>query len=211
VIGNVAKVLGPLMRLWIERVRPGQQEDGPWTLPEAQLVLRTLILQAWVDVLTPASWMYAELTTAGERETVAAELANWTRGLMFHVKQQFVRFSDDQIQRVLQQRSALERASIVKEFEDVKDEDEQAAMRMTKMLGIGRWAVGSKNLRKYDPEVMEFEAEQRLRMGVVETAVETVQLEGAGADAGGDAFGFALAGGPEDGYDVDQGAAGDDY
>jgi hypothetical protein len=210
VIGNVAKVLGPLMRLWMERVRPGQREDGPWTIAEAQLVLRLLILQAWADVLKPSSWMYAELTTAGERETVASELANWTRGLMFHVKQQFIRFSNDQIQKVLQQRSALERASIVKEFEDVKDEDEQAAMRMTKMLGIGRWAVGAKNLRKYDPEVMEFEAAQRLRMGIVESAVETVQLEGAGAGAGED-FGFALAGGPEDGYDVNQGADGDDY
>jgi hypothetical protein len=212
VIGQLAKVLGPMMRLWMERVRPsyGHGEDGAWTLAEAQLILRLLILQAWADVVTPTSWMYAGLTTAAERDTVASELSNWTRGLMFHVKQQFIRFSDEQIRQVLQQRSALERASIVKEFEDVKDEDEQAAMRMTKMLGIGRWAVGAKNLRQYDADIFEFEASQRLRMGIVDTAVEVVQLEGAGAP-GGEDFGFALAGGPEDGYDVNQGADGDDY
>jgi hypothetical protein len=212
VIGQLAKVLGPMMRLWMERVRPsyGREVDSAWTLAEAQLILRLLILQAWADVVTPTSWMYAELTTAAERETVASELANWTRGLMYHVKQQFIRFSDEQIRQVLQQRSALERASIVKEFEDVKDEDEQAAMRMTKMLGIGRWAVGAKNLRQYDADIFEFEASQRLRMGIVDTAVEVVQLEGAGAP-GGEDFGFALAGGPEDGYDVNQGADGDDY
>jgi hypothetical protein len=212
VIGNLAKVLGPMMRLWLERVRPAQtereREGGSWTQAEAQLVLRLLILQAWADVVTPNSWMYGELATAAERDTVAAELANWTRGLMFHVKQQFIRFSDEQIRQVLQQRSALERASIVKEFEDVKDEDEQAAMRMTKILGIGRWAIGAKNLRKYDPEILEHEEAQRARMGIVETAVEVVRLEGAGAA---EDFGFALAGGPEDGYDVNQAAAGDDY
>lgn len=212
VIGNLAKVLGPIMRLWLERVRPAQsereRENGPWTQAEAQMLLRLLILQAWADVVTPNSWMYAELASAAERDTVAAELSNWTRGLMFHVRQQFIRFSDDQIRQVLQQRSALERASIVKEFEDVKDEDEQAAMRMTKILGIGRWAIGAKNLRKYDPEILEHEEAQRARMGIVETAVEVVRLEGAGAA---EDFGFALAGGPEDGYDVNQAAAGDDY
>jgi hypothetical protein len=210
VIGHLAKVLGPIMRLWVQRVRPSRDENGAWTLAEAQMILRLLILQAWADVVTPNSWMYGELTTAAERDTVATELANWTRGLMFHVKQQFIRFSDEQIRTILQQRSALERASIVKEFEDTKDEDEQAAMRMTKILGIGRWAIGAKNLRKYDPEILEHEEAQRLRMGVVETAVEMVQLEGAGAP-GGEDFGFALAGGPEDGYDVNQAADGDDY
>lgn len=209
VIGNLAKVLGPIMRLWLERVRPAREsEGGPWTPTEAQLVLRLMVLQAWADVVSPNSWMYAELTTAAERDTVAAELSNWTRGLMFHVKQQFIRFSDEQIRQVLQQRSALERASIVREFEDTKDEDEEAAMRMTKMLGIGRWAIGAKNLRKYDPEILEHEEAQRVRMGIIETAVETVQLEGAG---GAEDFGFALAGGPEDGYDVNQAADGDDY
>lgn len=207
VLGELAKVLGPLLQIWKDQVRPDQREDGPWSHDIAQMVLRLLILQAWADVVTPASWMYGRLTTAAEREAVAAELSNWTRGLMFHVKQQFIRFSDEQIRQILQQRSALERASIVKEFEDTKDENEQAAMRMTKMLGIGRWAIGSKNLRKYDPEVMEHEAAQRARMGVTESAVETVTLAGAGAED----FGFSLSATPEDGYDVAQLADGDDY
>ena len=217
VLRRVAVTLGPLLRLWVQRVRPvtGGVATAGWGIPEAQTVLRCLVLQVWRDALEPTSWMYNDIVTAADRETASARLSDWTRALMFHVKQQYTRYTRDRIKQILQQRAELERTSVVKEFEDLKDDDERAAALAQMNLRIGRWGAGG-NIRDYSASQLEFEIEQRRRMGVADQTVEQIALEGAapaaGAGAaGGDAFGFNLAGGPEAGYDVDFGAAGDDY
>ena len=208
VLRSLGKALGPPLQAWIRAIRPAT--STAWTMVEAQAVLRCIVLQQWRDALTTTSWMYEEIASPGDRERTAAAIANWTRALMFHVKQQFVRFSKETIKRILQDRAGLERDTIVEEFESIKDDDLRAAELMKKQFRIGRWAGGA-NLQKYDADTFEFESEQRKRMGIVDPPVDQVVLEGAQAPAAPD-YGFgALAAGPEDGYAVDQGADGDDY
>ena len=130
---------------------------------------------------------------------------------MVHVKQQFVKFSKETIKRILQDRASLDRETIVQEFESIKDDDERAAQLMMKQFRIGRWAIGT-NFQKFDADLFEFEAEQRHRMGIVDAPVDPVLLEGSGGGpAGVEDYGFNLAAAPEDGYDMNQGADGDDY
>jgi len=206
---QVGGALGPIMRAWQRAVRPAGAA-GPWTIAEGQAVLRMFVLQAWADALRGSSWMYAAVPSPADREKSVRDVANWTRALMFHVKQQFVRYSKDRIAQVLQQRAELERTSVVQEFSAITDPDMRAAYIATKQLKIGRWARGA-NIRKLDPDQFDFETEQRHKMGIVDAPVDPVLLEGAAVAAGQD-FGFAdLGGAPEDGYDANQAAAGDDY
>jgi hypothetical protein len=199
VLRSLAKSIGPLLRSWIRMIRP----SSALTVEETRMILRTLVLESWRDALTPSSWMYQTVASPAERETTAAAVANWTRALMYHVKQQFVKFSKETIKRILQDRAGLERDTIVEEFESIKDDDVRAAELLKKQFRIGRWGQGA-NLQKYDADTFEFENEQRKRMGIVDPPVDPILLEGM-------APAFVLAAEPEDGYDVEQGADGDDY
>jgi hypothetical protein len=211
VLRRVAVTLGPLLRTWVRAVRPAQIPDGPWSKAEAQMVLRALVMQVWRDATSTASWMYREVAAPADREATVAGMANWTRALMFgHVKQQFMRYSNEEIKRIMQQRSELERTSVVEEFQAIKDDDQRAAELIKKQLRIGRWGTAAKGFGKYDPDLFEFENEQRHRMGIVEAPVDPVLLIGAAAPAAED-FGLGGGGGPEEGYEVDQGADGDNY
>ena len=127
-----------------------------------------------------------------------------------HVKQQFMRFSKETIKRILQERANLERDTIVEEFQSIKDDDLRAAELLKKQFRIGRWAGGA-NLQKYDADTFEFESEQRKRMGIVDPPVDPILMAPQAQAAGQD---YGLGAGvsvPEDGYDVAQGAEGDDY
>jgi hypothetical protein len=212
ILESLAKEIGPLLRVWVQQVRPAPATAtaGSWTVAEAQLVLRTIVLQAWREALITSSWMYNEMAVPSERESVATGIADWTRSLMFHVKHQFSRFTKDTIKRVLQDRAQLERETIVKEFEDLKDDDLRAAEMIKKNLRIGRWAQGA-NIRTLDADQFDFESEQRHRMGIVDAPVDPILLEGAAGAPGVEDFG--LGDNQEEGsaYDTNQAAAGDDY
>jgi hypothetical protein len=211
VLRRIAVTLGPLLRVWMRSVRPAQIVDGPWSKAEAQMVLRALVMQGWRDATSTASWMYREVAAPADREATVAGMANWTRALMAgHVKQQFMRYSNEEVKRIMQQRSELERTSVVEEFQAIKDDDQRAAELIKKQLRIGRWGTAAKGFGKYDPDLFEFENEQRHRMGIVEAPVDPVLLAGAAPPAAED-FGLGGGGGPEDGYDANQGADGDDY
>ena len=200
VLKQVAAAIGPVLRMWVQVVRPSSESRSSWTIQEAQMLLRTIVLESWRDAVVNGSPMYATVASPADRETIAASVANWTRALMLHVKQQYIRYSKETIKRVLQDRAGLERDTIVEEFESIKDDDLRAAELLKKQFRIGRWAGGA-NLQKYDADVFEFESEQRKRMGIVDPTTAAPAED----------FGLALAGGPEDGYDVAQGAEGDDY
>jgi hypothetical protein len=137
-------------------------------------------------------------------------MSAWTRELMAaHVKTQFMRFSGEQIKRVLQERAEAERTSIVEEFESIKDDDERGAVLFMKQFRIGRWGRGE-NIRRLDADQFEFEIEQRHKMGIVDPAVEPTATTA--APGGPQDFGLGDGLGPaEDGYEMGQGAAGDDY
>ena len=198
VLVKVSETLAPLLRLWITAVRPGS-----WTVTEAQLVLRTLVFHVWRDAVSTTSWLYNDIAVPADRELVAATLANWTRALMLHMRQQVFKYSKETIKQVLQQRAELERTSVVKEFEDIRDDDVRAAELIKKSFRIGRWGVG-KNLQKYDADLFEFESEQRLRMGIADAPVDPLLVEAAAPVAD---FGLGADAGPEAGYDVDQDTA----
>jgi hypothetical protein len=206
ILRHVGETLGPVLRTWIQFVRPSSSSSSSWTSVEAKNLLQTIVLQVWRDAVTPTSWMYSTgvPSTAAEQETVASSIANWTRALMLHAKKQVLKYSRETIQQILQQRAELERTSVVEEFESIKDEDQRAAELLKKQFRIGRWA-GGKNLQKYDPEMFEFENEQRKRMGLMDPPVESTGIAPIRQT-----FGFSEpAGRIEDGYDVSQAADGD--
>ena len=204
VLQQVASTLGPTVKAWIRLMRP-----SVIPLEEARLILQTLVLQVWRDALTPSSSLYRDIPA--DRETTAAGLVVWTRSLMQHVKMQFVKFSKETIKRILQDRAALERDTIVEEFASIKDDDQKAAELIKKQFRIGRWA-GGKNLQKYDPDTFEFENEQRKRMGIMDPPIDPILALAPGVEGVAEDFGL----GPveteqEEGYAVEQGAEGDDY
>jgi hypothetical protein len=219
ILRKIAHTLGPLLGLWIAAVRPDALR---WSVAEAQLLLRSLVIQVWGDALTATSWMYADIGASAERMAIAENIRIWTVALMDykkgpkdeghkrgHVQTQFVKYSKEAIKRILQQRSELERPSVVEEFESIKDDDLKAAELIKKQFRIGRWGVG-KNLQKYDADLFEFENEQRHRMGVVEGPVEADVPQAPPAAGQGQGQGQAVFVQPEDGYEVNQGADGDD-
>jgi hypothetical protein len=192
-------------------VRP---DAARWSLQEAQMVLRALVLQVWRDALTPTSWMYAEVSAPAEREDTVKRIRDWTTELMDfkrssadkahkrgHVQNQFLKYSKEEVRRILQQRAELERTSVVEEFQNIKDEDLRAAELIKKQFRIGRWGVG-KNLQKYDADLFEFENEQRKRMGVLDDPVLA---------PGAPEVPIPEQVVQEEGYAVEQGADGDDY
>jgi hypothetical protein len=154
--------------------------------------------------------MYSNIASAVDRESTATGISIWTKLLMIHVKQQFVKFSKESIKRILQDRSSLDRETIVQEFESIKDDDERAAQLMMKQFRIGRWGIGA-NFQKYDADLFDFETEQRHRMGIVDAPVDPIYLEGSGPKQAAEDYGFNLSAAPEEGYDMNQGADGDDY
>ena len=215
VLLQIGRTLGPILNVWIQKVRP---DSTRWTEAEAQLLLRTIVVQIWADALTPTSWMYATIPSGPERAATVEEIRAWTLALMDykkgpkdvghrrgHVQEQFVKYSREAIQRILQQRAELERTSVVEEFENIKDDDLRAAELIKKNFRIGRWGVG-KNLQKYDADLFEFENEQRKRMGIMDAPVAP---EGEGAAAPVPEGQVFIE--PEAGYSAEQGADGDDY
>jgi len=196
ILVTMSTKLAPFIRTWISSVRPGE-----WTKEEARLVLRTIVFNVWCDAISTTSAFYEDIVVAAEREKVAVAMSNWTRALMIHIKAQVFKYDKETIRRILQERAELERTSVVKEFEDIKDDDQRAAELMKKGFRIGRWGVG-KNLQKYDANLFEFESEQRLRMGIADAPVDPILLEGAGPQPQTNEFGFAEV--AEEGYDCVQ-------
>lgn len=210
-LAAVGRTIGPLVRTWLRGVRTATTV-GPWTVEEARAVLKTLVLQAWRDAISSDSWMYREVAAPATRLAAAAGAANWTRGLMFHYRQQYSRLEQENIAKILQQRAELERTSVVEEFKAIKDDDERAAELIKKRLRIGRWALAAKGFREYDADMFEFENEQRRRMGIVDPPVDPILLAGAAPVPAAQDYGLGGAGGAaEEGYDANQAADGDDY
>jgi hypothetical protein len=149
--------------------------------------------------------MYAGVGVApAAKEVITRGVADWTRALLLHIKQQFMRYSKERIKQVLQQRAELERTSVVQEFKDLNDDDLRATYIMMKQFKIGRWARGA-NIQKLDADQFDFEQKQLEKMGIQPNMAGALQMGG---------FQGALeAPVVEQGsaYDVNQLAAGDDY
>jgi len=206
VLREIAARIGPILRRWVQSVR-STKESGFWTVAEGRLLLRTFILEVWRDAVTTSSPMYRDI--AADRENIAISIVDWTRALMLHAKQQFVRFSKEAIKRILQDRAALDRETIVQEFESIKDDDLRAAEMIKKQLRIGRWAAGA-NIQGLDADQFDFEIEQRRRMGIADPFL--VEGDAAAVAAAAEDFGLSVDTGVEEvGYDMDQGAEGDNY
>jgi len=203
VIARIGRTLGPLLATWVESVRPATAAASLWDMGDAQRLLRSLVLAIWKESMEAVSWMYDAGQSATTRETTARLVTDWTRALMFHVKQQFVRYSETQIRQTLQQRAELERTAVVNEILGQADDDLRAAEFLKKTFRIGRWALGQ-NLRAYSADLLDAEVEQRRAQGIVEATIDPVLLES-------QMLAETMAATVEDGYDVGQEAAGDDY
>jgi hypothetical protein len=123
ILARIAQTLGPILNVWMKSVRP---DAVRWSLQEAQMVLRALVIQVWRDALTPTSWMYEEGVPSTVRESVTGQVRSWTTELMDfkrssadkahkrgHVQKQFLKYSKEEVRRILQQRAELERTSVV--------------------------------------------------------------------------------------------------
>ena len=175
VLQHIGQTLGPVMTAWIQAVRPPLVNSGVWTIEEARLLLRTLVLQVWRDAVSTDSWMYTAVSDTTSRTTIAHTMAVWARRLMsVHAKQQFTRLSVEEIQRTLQQRSEMERTSVVMEFDRLNDDDLREAERHKMRFRMGRWAIAAGGFGGYNAELMEFEEGQRGMMGVGDASVEQV-------------------------------------
>jgi hypothetical protein len=214
VLSRISLSVGPAIRAWILNVRPAKEGHSLWNAETARDVLRCLVLQAWHDAIVPTSWVYRDMAGDDARARVSTQMADVTRVLMLHARQQFVRYSEEQVRRTIQQIAEMERTSVVEEIKNIDDPDERAAVLMQKDLRMGRWGIGA-NVRTLDADTFDMEVEQRRRMGIAEDivpTVEEVQAAAAGELGTGAGEGFsALDAAPEDGYDFNMGAAGDDY
>ena len=175
VLQHIGQTLGPVMTAWIQAVRPPLVNSGVWTIEEARLLLRTLVLQVWRDAVSTDSWMYTAVSDTTSRTTIAHTMAVWARRLMsVHAKQQFTRLSAEESQRTLQQRSEMERTSVVMQFDRLNDDDLREAERHKMRFRMGRWAIAAGGFGGYNAELMEFEEGQRGMMGVGDASVEQV-------------------------------------
>jgi hypothetical protein len=203
VLRRFSRALGPFLRAWQRDVRSDSSESSPWSADAARIILRCFVIQLWRDAVTEDSWMYRPLTDERDNDIQASFMENkaytvrsigdWTRGLMKHAKQQFVRYSKERIRQILQQRRELERTTIVEEFAALDDDDLRRAFIQTKNLKIGRWARGA-NIRTLDADQFEFEQQQLVKMGITNPNVELITVAGAEQQEG-------VEGG-EEGYDL---------
>jgi hypothetical protein len=97
-------------------------------------------------------------------------------------------FTAEQIQELIQKRAEDEKNLFIRRFEG-KTQAEKNMEKMYKKLGLGEWAITSKDVRKYSPEQWEKDRAQRVQMGFTE--FQQAPLEGGPDEPG-----------QEDGYDV---------
>jgi hypothetical protein len=210
ILKRIGSSIGPMMRAWMRKVRPSLENEGFWTDKQASYVLRTVILQTWYEATMRDAWMYNDFKHETDKEETIRDISNWSIVLMEHINRHYIRYSKERIKKILDQRAALERTMIVKEFTDEKDEDLKAAIILQKQLRFGRWGAGA-NLKSTDPDIYDFFVEQQHKMGIIEPPVDPLLLppaQSAANDFGFGGLGNAIA---ESGYNVDQFAAGDDY
>jgi len=94
-----------------------------------------------------------------------------------------LRFTDDEIKALINQRDEKEKISFINRFENLTPQ-EKAVAKMIKKLGLKEWAVGgTKAIYAYDPDQYEKERAQRNDMGFTELVDTGVEME-AGAEGG---------------------------
>jgi len=189
------------------------QKNAAWSVgvsvtPESlrrMVIALTPAISTWIKVVRPATdlvWTVDQaqkllLTLVLDAWASSGVSTEFMTALLKHARSQSKKYSTEDVKRLLQLRAAEERALILSEFDSIKDEDQRAVARTLKNLGIGRWAIG-KNITKLDAGVLLFEEEQRRKMGITDE-------DGVAAVTMGDEEPV-----DEEGYDVNQGADGDD-
>jgi hypothetical protein len=170
VLKAYADMLGECLNIWMKHVRPSSAA----TEDELVYVLRWLLYTALDAGLTLNSPFYAEIASPDIAvQSVKFFASFFMTSVRVHTKA-FARYqlNESQIAEALHARAELEKARFIKVF-DTLDKDLRKVELMKKKLKIGDWAVGSKNLFKYDAEFFEFQRVQREQMGLAEyTAVE---------------------------------------
>lgn len=185
VLQRLSQSIAPYINVWKSHVR--SVSSPILTTEYARLLLTTIVMNGWWEALDTSSYIEVEDSM---KDTVSQQIAQLTIDLIIHSSKQTIRFSTEEIKRVLQERAAKERVTIVEEFEKLGDNESRATELLMKQFGIGRWGKG-KNLTKYDKERYLSEKEQRGRMMVDST------VAGAAAAAPGTEFGVEFGEGEE--------------
>jgi hypothetical protein len=106
------------------------------------------------------------------------------------IHEEALNFTGEQIRELIQKRSEDEKNLFIRRFEG-KTQAEKNMEKMYKKLGLGEWAITSKDVRKYSPEQWEKDREQRRQMGFTEFQPEALEAGPEGLEPG-----------QEDGYDI---------
>ena len=192
ILTRLSESIAPYIKVWKSFIRTNT--SPLLTTTTAILLLKTIIFNGWAEALDPTTYVEVDEEM---RETVSLQVSRWLVELIIHSGKQTIRFSADEIKHVLQERAAKERVTIVKEFEDLKDDESRAVALEMKRRKIGRWGEGT-NLTKYDKDRYVAEKDQRGKMQVDSTVAGAVNVAsefGITGDAGD--FGDMDAGGGE--------------
>lgn len=158
-------MLGACLGIWMKHIRP----SAAATEEELAYVLRWLLYTALDAGLTLDSPFYAGIASPDVAVQAVKFFASFfMTSVRVHTKA-FARYqlNESQIAEALHARAELEKARFIKVF-DTLEKDLRKVELMKKKLKIGDWAVGSKNLFKYDAEFFEFQRVQREQMGLAE-------------------------------------------
>lgn len=192
ILVRLSENIAPYIKVWKSYIR--SNTSPLLTTKAAILLLKTIIFNGWAEALDTTTYYEVEEEM---KETVSIKISKWLVDLIFHSAKQTIRFSAEEIKQVLQERAAKERVTIVKEFEDLKDDESRAVALEMKRRKIGRWGEG-KNLTKYDKDRYLAEKDQRGKMQVDSTVAGAVNTASElGIVLEGDDFGEMDAGGGE--------------
>lgn len=208
VLAGLAKRNRSFIQKWIKEVKGAgvipadgsNKPEGAWTRDIVVKVLATIVYEGWFEAINKST-LYAEVPDNLIDKTLKS-VRKWIVGLLIHMRTQTIRFSKEEIKKKLQDRASLERDTIVAEFANITDSDMKRIEIIKKQMKMGRWAVGE-SVRGYDSAQFDHDAQQREHMGIGGMGGGLGGLDGLDGLGGG--------GEPEEGFDVNQAADGDDY
>lgn len=165
VLRRFAATLGPIIQLWKRELR----STIGFTPAEYTQVLRWLIVHFLNALVNVNSVWYSDSPSASISTSSIEVIADWitlTLTASGNSLRKYMLSSDD-IRSEVASRTEREKAMFIAKM-DRQEQEMRKLELMKKKLKIGDWAVGSKNLFKYNADMYEFERAQRAAMGLPE-------------------------------------------
>lgn len=172
--------LGPLLKVFLSDLRP----TIGFTPDEYTLFLRWTIKSSLYALVNILSVWYGDSPSSPIAAQACSFIAGWIKSIC-NTGGGYTRkymMSDDEIRSKVAARTEREKNMFIAKM-DRQEQEMRKLELVKKKLKIGDWAVGSKNLFKYNSDMYEFERAQRAAMGVPEFTDDiTGATDAAGAD-----------------------------